>query len=199
VSEEEGNGGDKMQESNSYQVNIKDWIGKTVKELYPEMISWRRDFHRYPETGWTEYRTSAKIADLLETWGWDVYLGEEVVVPSLRMGIPLPHVLERCEERARKEGVSSSRIEKMKGGLTGVIAEWKTAKDSPVFVFRFDIDCNDLQEATNTDHIPVKDGFSSMHEGCMLAGTTVIPQLVLLLQNGYPCTRIGAPLKEQLG
>ncbi|WP_321338418.1 amidohydrolase [Breoghania sp.] len=40
-----------------------------------EAISWRHDFHRHPEIGFEETRTSAIIADLLEGWGWTVHRG----------------------------------------------------------------------------------------------------------------------------
>jgi aminobenzoyl-glutamate utilization protein A len=158
-----------MQPSLSSQSSVMDWIGETISKMYSEIVSWRRDFHQYPEPGWCEYRTSAKIANLLESWGWKIFLGEEVTAREARMGVPSIEVLERCEERARLEGVSEVCIEKMKGGQTGVIAEWKTKREGPVFVFRFDIDSNELKENTSTDHIPVQIGFSSKHEDCMHA------------------------------
>ncbi len=158
-----------MQDTNPTLSQVDDIIGRSIVELYPELISWRRDFHRYPESGWTEYRTSAKIAERLELWGWKVFLGDEVLNSSARMGVPSSEVLTSCETRASQEGVSDILLERMKGGRTGVVAEWKSGIEGPVFALRFDIDCNDLQETEQEGHIPVKEGFASRHEGCMHA------------------------------
>ncbi|MBE9605594.1 amidohydrolase [Acetobacteraceae bacterium H6797] len=43
--------------------------------LHPEMTAWRRDFHAHPELGFEEHRTSAKVAELLESWGIEVHRG----------------------------------------------------------------------------------------------------------------------------
>ena len=42
------------------------------EELQQQMTEWRRDFHRYPETGWMEMRTSALIANELKKIGYEV-------------------------------------------------------------------------------------------------------------------------------
>ncbi len=53
-----------------------------------EARAWRRDFHRHPELGFAETRTSGIIADLLESWGLEVQrgIGGTGVVGSLRAG-----------------------------------------------------------------------------------------------------------------
>ena len=35
----------------------------------PELTAWRQDFHRYPELGFEEHRTAARVAELLRGWG----------------------------------------------------------------------------------------------------------------------------------
>ncbi|MCP4327491.1 MAG: amidohydrolase [Alphaproteobacteria bacterium] len=52
------------------------------------MVEWRRDFHRHPELGFEEHRTSARVADLLEEFGLDVYrgIGRTGVVGILQRG-----------------------------------------------------------------------------------------------------------------
>ncbi|MDQ7730539.1 M20 aminoacylase family protein [Halomonas sp. SpR8] len=40
-----------------------------------ELTAWRRDFHQYPETAFEEHRTSARIAALLNEWGFEVTTG----------------------------------------------------------------------------------------------------------------------------
>ena len=49
-------------------MNLKEMI----KEILPEVIELRRDFHMYPELGFQEFRTSEKIADYLEKNGIEV-------------------------------------------------------------------------------------------------------------------------------
>jgi len=56
--------------------------------LKSEMIAWRHDFHRHPELGFDEKRTSARVADLLESFGIKVHrgLGQTGVVGVLQRG-----------------------------------------------------------------------------------------------------------------
>ncbi|MCI2146567.1 MAG: M20 family metallopeptidase [Clostridiales bacterium] len=44
------------------------WL-EEAKKIEPEIIAWRRDFHRHPEIGNREYRTTEKIKDVLESCG----------------------------------------------------------------------------------------------------------------------------------
>ena len=46
-------------------------IRSRVHEVYDEMISWRRDFHRHPELSNNEFRTTEKIVELLKSFGVD--------------------------------------------------------------------------------------------------------------------------------
>lgn len=39
------------------------------------MAQWRRDFHRHPELGFQESRTAARVAELLESFGLEVWRG----------------------------------------------------------------------------------------------------------------------------
>ena len=43
--------------------------------LVTDMTGWRHDFHRHPELGFDEHRTSARIAALLQEFGLDVHTG----------------------------------------------------------------------------------------------------------------------------
>lgn len=45
-----------------------DWLAE-AKKIEPEIIAWRRDFHRHPEIGNREYRTTEKIKEILESCG----------------------------------------------------------------------------------------------------------------------------------
>lgn len=42
-----------------------DRIKQLIEDVYPQVISWRRDFHMYPELSGEEERTAAKIVEIL--------------------------------------------------------------------------------------------------------------------------------------
>lgn len=51
-------------------------------------VRWRHDFHRFPETGFNEHRTSERVAQVLQLLGLEVHrgIGGTGVVASLRVG-----------------------------------------------------------------------------------------------------------------
>lgn len=69
---------------------FKDDLMRTFKtaDQHAVMQSWRKDFHRHPELGFDETRTSAKVADLLVSFGLEVYrgIGKTGVVGVLQKG-----------------------------------------------------------------------------------------------------------------
>ena len=108
------------------------------EKVFKKMVERRRDFHRYPETGWAEFRTTSKIAETLTDVGMNIRFAGEFV--------EMEHVLGRNADieaqigRAVSQGASPEIIEKMKG-LTGLTAEIDTGRPGPVTAIRFDIDC----------------------------------------------------------
>lgn len=70
-----------------------------IKELYPEMIEWRRYLHRHPELSYQEERTSAFVADKLEEFGIKVRrnIGGFGVVGDLDGHRPGPRVALRAD------------------------------------------------------------------------------------------------------
>jgi hippurate hydrolase len=50
-------------------------IINSIAALEEEMTEWRRDFHMHPELAYEEVRTSARVAELLESWGIEVTKG----------------------------------------------------------------------------------------------------------------------------
>jgi amidohydrolase len=50
-------------------------IDRTTKEILPQVVTWRRDFHQHPELGMQEVRTSKIVADHLRGLGLDVQTG----------------------------------------------------------------------------------------------------------------------------
>ncbi len=59
-----------------------------IVDIHPEMTAWRRDFHRHPEIGFEEHRTSRIVAEKLSQFGLTVNRGMAVtgVVGTLRAG-----------------------------------------------------------------------------------------------------------------
>lgn len=70
-----------------------------AQALFPEMIALRRDFHRYPEIGFQEHRTSRIIAQSLQELGLEVQtgVGQTGVVGLLEGAKPGPVVLMRFD------------------------------------------------------------------------------------------------------
>jgi len=68
-------------------------------DMREQMISWRRDFHKHPELGFMEKRTSEFIADRMMNWGYEVQTGiaETGIVAQLNGKEPGPTVLLRFD------------------------------------------------------------------------------------------------------
>ena len=143
-------------------------IEQLVQELSPKLIDYRRDFHRHPESGWTEFRTSALIAERLQELGYEIKIGADIICQESMMGVPSPEELELHMARAIEQGANKDLVEKMAGGLTGVVADLKCG-DGPLLVLRFDIDANDISEAADDKHRPYKENFSSINSDVMHA------------------------------
>ena len=61
---------------------------QTEAEMEACWVRWRHDFHRFPETGFNEHRTSDRVAQVLTALGLDVQrgIGGTGVVASLTVG-----------------------------------------------------------------------------------------------------------------
>jgi len=140
-----------------------------VETIVPKLISWRRSFHQYPELGFMEYVTTYRLGKELEKLGFTIHIGEEALKQDARLGIPEAPLLTRHEQEAVDLGVEEVWLEKMKGGLTGIVATWDTGKAGDTIAFRFDIDALPIRESVNENHLPAKDAFLSSNDGVMHA------------------------------
>ena len=85
-----------------------------------DSIALRREFHKYPEAGWTEVRTSARILEILESLGVpEILCGREVLDldllaagPGIDLSEPARHV---NMERAVAEGAGASYVDRTEG------------------------------------------------------------------------------------
>ncbi len=134
--------------------------------LITRMIERRRDFHRYPESGWAEFRTTAKIADVMDELGYILSFGGDFVEPEKVMGREID--INKEKNRAQEQGADPKWLERM-GDFTGLAAELDSGKPGPVVAIRFDIDCVDTEEASTKDHFPAREGFASVNPGWMHA------------------------------
>ena len=137
--------------------------------LQGEMVARRRDLHKHPESAWTEFRTASMVVRELQALGYNVAYGAAVVHKESMMGVPSAAQLKACEERALAEGADPEIIAAMEGGLTGVVAVLETGKPGKTVAFRFDMDCNDVEEAKDPAHRPAVEGFASIHTNAMHA------------------------------
>ncbi len=146
-----------------------DTIITKATEMHSQLTKWRRFFHRHAEVGWTEYITTATIAETLTELGWEVILGRDILVPDARLGLPTEEALAEAKERALTYGVDPRLMELMNGGYTGLCAILRGNEEGKTVCLRFDIDANDLTESTDDDHRPHRETFASVHDGCMHA------------------------------
>ncbi len=54
---------------------MQEWIQREADELLPQLVEWRRDFHRHPELGFEEVRTAGVVAAHLQELGLEVSTG----------------------------------------------------------------------------------------------------------------------------
>lgn len=142
-------------------------FSQMVEEIYPTMVEWRRDFHKFAESGWVEFRTASIVASKLSEWGYEVKVGKEVVDHNSRMGVPPQSVLEMHEKRALEQGAKEEWLPYLSGGYTGVVGVLDTGKPGPTVGLRFDMDALDIQESNAEDHFPASQKFQSVNSGMM--------------------------------
>ncbi len=100
-----------------------------------DLVLYRRLFHKIPELGFEEVKTTKEIIKILENFNCKLYYG-----------------------RALYESGAESKISDIDKGFTGVMAEFGTA---PYFLFRSDIDGLKIKETSDITHLPNTFGFAS--------------------------------------
>ncbi len=147
---------------------MQDQIEKLVKQQSSHLIAFRRDLHRHAESGWTEFRTTSIIATTLKELGYEIKMGKEIICRESMMGVPSEEELQKHMERAIEQGADPQLVEKMAGGMTGVVGDL-ICGEGPLLALRFDIDANDISEANDDKHRPYREGFSSINPNAMHA------------------------------
>lgn len=126
-----------------------------------KLIEWRRDFHRFPETGFLEMRTASIVASILDDLGFQMKMGKEVMSAGHCMGKPGKEETEAHYQWALQNGAKKDYIEPFSDGYTGIVATWDTKKDGPTIAFRIDMDALDINESQDDSHFPEIEGFRS--------------------------------------
>ncbi|MFA5473870.1 MAG: peptidase M20, partial [Aminobacteriaceae bacterium] len=85
-----------------------------------KLVELRREFHAHAETGWTEFWTTAKIAGILDSLGYKVLAGREMLNLESVMGRPSEEEIKVHIERALSQGADPGWIERM-DGYTGAL------------------------------------------------------------------------------
>lgn len=131
------------------------------------LIEWRREFHRFPETGWTEFWTTSRIADYLEEMGAEILLGNQIIHRDFVRGRNAK-LVEQAIENAISYGAKAKWLERM-DGYTGCVAVFDSGRPGKTLALRFDIDCVNVTETADPNHLPNKLNFASLNPGFMHA------------------------------
>ncbi|MWG35266.1 amidohydrolase [Halomarina oriensis] len=122
------------------------------------LVSLRREFHRFPEPAWREFRTTARIVEELHRIGVDdLYVGADLLAGD-RMGLPEESEMHRWFDAARREGVDEDTLDRLEGGFTGALAVLHMG-EGPTVGLRVDIDGLPRAESEESDHAPASEGF----------------------------------------
>lgn len=144
-------------------------VADFVQDIYPRLQHWRRDLHKYAESGWLEFRTATLVAEELHRLGYQLQLGKAVIAADARMGLPSAEVLAQQEQRAIAQGALPQWLPHFSGGFCGIVATLETGRPGPVMAFRVDMDALDVVELQTAEHRPFVDGFASCNDGMMHA------------------------------
>jgi aminobenzoyl-glutamate utilization protein A len=138
--------------------------------LQQKLTAWRRDLHAHPELGLREYRTAARVCDVLSQLpGCKLRVGPEAIAAGACMAAPSPTEAAAARAEAVAAGANPRWVEAMGDGLTGVVAEWTFPRTGPTVAFRVDMDALPVTEAAASTHLPRREGFASQHTGRMHA------------------------------
>ncbi|MFB6198596.1 MAG: M20/M25/M40 family metallo-hydrolase, partial [Halobacteriaceae archaeon] len=133
------------------------------------LIQLRRDLHRHPEPAWCEFYTTQRIVEELEALDVDdIIIGRDAIKVDDRMAVPDEETRKEWRERALAAGADEDRINKMKGGFTGLVATINEGS-GPTIALRVDIDGLLREESTGDDHEPAAEGYRSENPGAMHA------------------------------
>ena len=104
------------------------------QSYHEQLIEQRRHLHQYPEVGWTEFETTWFITERLQKWGYQVYLGRQIIDKDSIRGRNEDWVKEAID-RARAHRVPEDFLAKTEN-LTGCVGVLDTGREGPVVALR---------------------------------------------------------------
>jgi aminobenzoyl-glutamate utilization protein A len=132
-----------------------------------QLVEWRRSFHQFPEIGWSEFMTTSRLIVELRNMGLEVQAGTKVINPKFAHGRKKA-IVDKGLAFARQQGVDESLLAEM-AEFPGCVAIFDSGRPGPTVALRFDIDCVNVTECSDAEHIPNKEGFASQCDGLMHA------------------------------
>jgi aminobenzoyl-glutamate utilization protein A len=142
----------------------------SMNPLAHQLTLWRRDLHAHPELGLREYRTAARVCDVLSALpDCVIRVGPEAVSAAACHGAPTPAEATAARAEAIAAGANPKWVDMMGEGLTGVVAEWTFPQPGPTLAFRVDMDALPVTESGAATHAPLREGFASQQNGRMHA------------------------------
>lgn len=132
-----------------------------------QLTAWRRSFHQFPEIGWSEFLTTSRLITELRKIGLTVYAGTKVINPEFTRGRN-KNIVEKGLAFAREKGVDEALLAEMEE-FPGCAAVFDSGRPGPTVALRFDIDCVNVTECDDPEHIPNKEDFASQNAGLMHA------------------------------
>ena len=138
---------------------------EALEAAFPQAVEWRRILHKNAQPAWLEFFATALVAEKLAGWGYEIKMGKEIIQAEKLLLLPDEKKLEEEYQRALKAGAKEKYLAPAKGGFTGVVATLQGVKPGPVVGFRFDIDANEVVEASDPEHRPFREGFASQNPG----------------------------------
>lgn len=178
---------DKILDIGREKMNLES-LFKEADKYDEEYVKYRRDFHKFAEYAWTEFRTTSKIIDFLEEEGIKTIVGKDIINPKYAWSYPDSETIRSEEKRAAKQGASFKNLKRM-DGYTGVVCVIDSGNPGPTYGFRFDIDSVMINETKDMGHRPNREGFASENPGAMHAcghdGHTTMGLMFAKIINKY--------------
>ena len=143
-------------------------IRNIADEIKNDVINARRDFHKYPELAYREFRTASLIARKLKDTGCEIKIGREIMDAGSRQALPEEEILHKEFARAISQGGDKEFLRCVKSGFPAVAAIISNS-EGPVIGVRIDIDALPVHESSEKTHLPFKKGFASVNNGVMHA------------------------------
>jgi len=144
-------------------------MNNSEKIIEQKIINWRRVFHKFPEPGWCEYKTSVNIIKELRKLNFELTIGTDLLQDSEKMGRESKEIDDFFFNKAISDSsIDQTTLDLIKDGNTSILATLDCGK-GPNTLLRFDMDALHISESKLESHIPHDKKFSSEYDGFMHA------------------------------